>query len=192
MYADDVKIYSTISEEGDVKKLQLAINQVEEWSTRRRLPLAIGKCHVLPICNGPFKASYHIGGKNLECVKEVRDLGFLITDNLCFTPHYRSIVNKATARTYNLFKALKSKDPKILIRAYKTYIRPIVESGTTVFNPHLKKDIRFLESVQNNFTRKLMLRCSGVDYRFIPNGDSRSKLLGLSTVWKSGKQKEEK
>lgn len=99
MYADDVKIYSTISEEGDVKKLQLAIHQVEEWSTRRRLPLATGKCHVLPIGNGPFKASYHIRGMNLECVKEVRDLDFLITDNLCLPSHCHSIVNKATART---------------------------------------------------------------------------------------------
>lgn len=27
-----------------------------------------------------------------------------------------------------------------------------------------------LESVQKNFTRKLAMRCSGMDYQFVPNG----------------------
>ena len=68
------------------------------------------------------------------------------------------LVKKALFRTYNIFKALKTKDPKVLIKAYKTYVRSVVENGTTVFNPYKRKDIEFLKSVQNNFTRKLVMR----------------------------------
>lgn len=88
----------------------------------------------------------------------------------------------AHARIYNLFKALRTKDPQVLVKAYKTYVRPVVENGTAVFNPFLKKDIARLENVQNNFTRKLVLRCSGLPYSDIPNGVERRQRLDLPSL----------
>ncbi|EYC43361.1 hypothetical protein Y032_0496g2482 [Ancylostoma ceylanicum] len=57
-----------------------------------------------------------------------------------------------------------------------------MESGTTVFNPYKQKDIDLLESVQNNFTRKVFMRCSGIGYSSIPNATERSKQLGSPTL----------
>lgn len=91
-------------------------------------------------------------------------------------------MRKANYRIYNLFRVLKSNIPEVYIRAYKTYVRPIVESGTTVFNPTRKKDIDLLESIQNSFTRKLMMRCFPVSYDMVPNGPQRSELFGLPSL----------
>lgn len=55
-----------------------------------------------------------------------------------------------------------------LTMAYTTYIRPIIESGSIVFNPYKKKDINVLEKMQNNFTRKLLVRVGGFHYSRIP------------------------
>lgn len=126
--------------------------------------------------------TYSINGQVLSNVKEARDLGFIITSNLCFSQHCRLLVKKAGYRIYNLFRALKSNQPEIYIRAYKTYVRPIVESGITVFNPTKKKDIELLESVQNSFTRKLMMRCFSMNYDQIPHASQRSVLLGLPSL----------
>ena len=41
------------------------------------------------------------------------------------------------------------------MRAYKTYVRPILEYCSSVWNPFLQKDIDLLESVQRCFTRRL-------------------------------------
>ena len=68
------------------------------------------------------------------------------------------------------------------MRAYKTYVRPIMESGVAVFNPFKKKDIDLLESVQDGFTRKVVMRCFRMKYTQVPNGTARSKLLGLPTL----------
>ncbi|EYC26786.1 hypothetical protein Y032_0010g964 [Ancylostoma ceylanicum] len=53
----------------------------------------------------------------LKTVEEVRDLGFILTDKLGFDNHYKTLVRKATFRIYNLFKALKTRDPK---KAYQS------------------------------------------------------------------------
>lgn len=127
-------------------------------------------------------SQYKLRGLPLKPVKEVRDLGFIVSADLSFDSHYRSIVKKANYRIYNLFKVLRTRDPQIYLRAYKTYVRPIVENGVTVFNPVKRKDIDFLEGVQNSFTRKLVMRCFGLKYAQVPCGAERSKLLGLSSL----------
>ncbi|EYC10127.1 hypothetical protein Y032_0057g2777 [Ancylostoma ceylanicum] len=71
---------------------------------------------------------------------------------------------------------------EVYLRAYKSYVRPVVESGITISNPFKKKDINLLESVQNSFTRKLMMRCFGMNYDQVPNGEKRCKILGLPTL----------
>ncbi|EYB87808.1 hypothetical protein Y032_0257g414 [Ancylostoma ceylanicum] len=182
MYADDPKIYKVISKTEDIDDLQKAIDYVSNWSKTWELPLAVDKSCVLPIGRGPFNPSYQLAGRNLRCATEVRDLGFLINDKLKFASHCRMIASKAHLRTYRIFKALKTKNPQILVKAFKTYVRPIVECGTTVFSPFTKKDIDLLESVQNSFARKLMFRCSTVRYSLIPNGYERRKQLGLFSL----------
>lgn len=155
---------------------------VSSWSVTNGLPFAPHKSHVLTI-GKQLGAAYYV---KLDCVSEVRDLGFLFDNRLCFDRHIRSIFSKAFSRTHSLFKALKTTGSFVLIKAYKTYVRPIVECGTTVFNPHLRKDIMLPEGVQNNFTRKLVTRCSGVDYHYIyhyiPCGVVRQKMFGLPSL----------
>ena len=42
-----------------------------------------------------------------------------------------------------------------LVRAFKVYVRPIVEYCSAIWSPHLAKDIDMLESVQRRFTKYL-------------------------------------
>lgn len=151
-----------------------------EW----KLPLAPEKscCLVIGGRNVVSLPDYKLQNSTLRVVDEVRDLGFLIRKNLNFDAHYKSLVKMANFRTYNIFKVLKSNNPDLLLRAYKSYVRPIAEFGTTVFNPLKKKDIDMLERIQNNFTRKAVMRCFGMDYSQIPNGRERNRMLGLKSL----------
>ena len=42
-----------------------------------------------------------------------------------------------------------------LVKAYVTYVRPILEYNTPVWSPYLKKDIAKVERVQRYFTKRL-------------------------------------
>ncbi|EYC30836.1 hypothetical protein Y032_0004g1799 [Ancylostoma ceylanicum] len=89
--------------------------------------------------------SYFIGDFPLSKVKQVRDLGFLINKDLCFTSHCIDVANRVERRLNQLFRALLTKDPIVLINAYKTYVKPLLEYGTVAFAPHIKKNILRLE-----------------------------------------------
>jgi len=48
-----------------------------------------------------------------------------------------------------------SKDRDTLLKAYITYVRPLMEYGSPVWSPHLIGDIKQLEAVQKRFTKRL-------------------------------------
>ena len=53
------------------------------------------------------------------------------------------------------FQAFITKDPKALIKGFKSYILPILNYCSPVWSPCLVGDIILVESVQRNFTKKL-------------------------------------
>ena len=53
---------------------------------------------------------------------------------------------------------LGSKDVSVLVRLYKVYVRPLLESSIQVWNPWLHKDIKCIERVQRFFTRAIYKR----------------------------------
>lgn len=184
MYADDIKIYKEIENVQDCRVIQSAIECVDEWAKIWELPLAPEKSCSFTVGTRSqvSQSAYSLRGVLLKSVSAVRDLGFSISADLRFNEHYRALVKKANFRTYNLFKILKTNDLQTLLRAYKIYVRPIVECGTTVFNPTKKKDIGLLESVQSNYTRKLFMRCCGLQYCGLPNAYTNAKKLGLPSL----------
>ena len=139
MYADDLKIYAPVCSTHDRNNLQLAINALQDWSATWNLPIALNKTSVMHLGRSNLCFDYTLDGTTLSVNHEVRDLGFVYDNKLSFDKHCEIITNKAKPQMFNMFKCLTSKDPSVLLKAYKTYIRPILEYGTTVFNPSKKK-----------------------------------------------------
>lgn len=79
----------------------------------------------------PF--SFTIKGNPIHVLHEVCDLGFLARKGLRFGQHCERIVVRSTRVMYNLFIALSTK-ASIFLQAYKTYVRPILEYRTVIFN----------------------------------------------------------
>ena len=52
-------------------------------------------------------------------------------------------------------KCFQSKRLDCLVKAYVTYVRPLLEYNSPVWSPHWAKDIRTLERVQKRFSKKL-------------------------------------
>jgi len=111
----------------------------------------------------------------LKYVNVVNDLGVLVDPCLTFEAHIDNIVQKASRRCYLIFKSFQSRNTELLVRAFKTYVRPLLEVNSQVWSPHLLKDIRRLEAVQRRFTKKL----SGL--QAFPYTE-RLKLLGLERL----------
>ena len=90
----------------------------------------------------------------------VKDLGVHISNDLTWEVHINKIKSKASQRSYVILKSFQSKNIWILLKAYHTFVRPIVEYGRVVENPYLSKDIESLEDIQRSFTKKICCRCN--------------------------------
>ncbi|EYC22313.1 hypothetical protein Y032_0017g3278 [Ancylostoma ceylanicum] len=77
------------------------------------------------------------------------DLGFLLTNDLNFDQHCEQIATKAMGATYRLFKALTTRDISVLLCAYRSYIRPLLEYGTVIFNPYKQIFLLQLIGIRN-------------------------------------------
>ena len=80
----------------------------------------------------------------------------LIDSNLSFVEHINHIVAKAHARACLIHECFfVCRDTSNLVRAFMTYVRPLLEYYSCVWSPHLKNSIYKVESVQRNFTKRL-------------------------------------
>ena len=65
------------------------------------------------------------------------------------------ITCKARQRA-NLIHCCVTTKREILVKAYKTFVRPILEFNSPMWSPDLKKNILHLESVQRKFTKRIL------------------------------------
>jgi len=72
-------------------------------------------------------ASFRINSKDLSIVKQCRDLGVTISQNLQSSEHINIIVAKAYQRANAILRCFVSRETNLHIRAYIVYVRPLVE-----------------------------------------------------------------
>ena len=84
LFADDAKIFRSVHHSSDYTELQEDLNELTKWSTRWQLPFNIDKCKSLHMGKNNKKLTYEMDGKKLKPVKEEKDLGVLVDDELKF------------------------------------------------------------------------------------------------------------
>ena len=57
--------------------------------------------------------------------------------------------------SYLIYRSFVSRDINLLVRAFITYVRPILEYNSVTWSPYYKGDIECIEKVQRRFTRWL-------------------------------------
>ena len=155
LFADDVKLYLQITNDADVGRLQRAIDALTDWADEWQLSVSVSKCCMLNIGRVTCNTNLTINGSVLPVVESVRDLGVTVTQCLSPSLHVSNIVAKANQRAAAIYRAFTSRDITLLLRAFTTYVRPIVEHDSVVWSPYTVKDIDAVESVQRRFTKRL-------------------------------------
>ena len=155
LFADDVKLYSIVDTDMTNNPLQEGLNRIFLWSQLWQLPINQVKCNVLQIANQQDeRQKYTLNGHVIKYLHSTRDLGIEVDSSLKFSSHVDNVVTK-NQRLGILFRGFSTRHSDFLLRAYKTYIRPILEYCSSIWSPYLIKDIDKLERVQRFFTRRL-------------------------------------
>jgi hypothetical protein len=173
LFADDTKLFGDPLREH--AQLQEDLDSIFAWTQKWMLKLNIDKCSVLHIGTKNPKVTYSLDGAYLKPVNEQKDLGITISCDLKWEKHLISIVKRANSLTYLIRKSFSHLPHDLLIKIYKTYVRPVLEYGYQIWNPYFEKDISMLERVQRRFT-KLGNGLRNLTY------EERLSVLGLTTL----------
>ena len=159
LFADDSKAYAEIKSEQDYIKLQKGIDDLVDWSNKWLMNFNSKKCKVLHL--GKNNPQYVYTMKDGDKVSELqstvceKDLGVNIDPLLDFNQHITQICNKGRQLSGMLLRNLTCRCTEILVPLFKALIRPHLEYGNAVWCPYLKKDIKRVEQIQRDFTKKI-------------------------------------
>ena len=123
-----------------------------------QLNIAFTKCNTMQLgahFAPPHLPTLHIADQPLARTTLLTDLGIKFDHNLKFNDHIQDITNRAYQRSNLIFRCFLSRDTNSLVRAYKTYVRPLLEYNSVVWSPSQICHINSIEAVQRAFTKRL-------------------------------------
>ena len=79
-----------------------------------------------------------------------KDLGISVEPDLKFKKHISDIINRSNQRSALIFRSFLSHNQNKLLRAYKTYVRPLMEYASSIWSPSLITQIMALEALRKD------------------------------------------
>ena len=160
LFADDTAVYRLSTTENDQFQLQEDLRRLEVWEKSWDMEFHPGKCTTLPVTRSstPKISNYQLHEHTLATVTSAKYLGVTITKDLSWDTHINNICQKANKTLGFLRRNLKISSTRVKESAYKTFVRPILEYASTVWDPHSQTNINKLEAVQRRAARFVVNR----------------------------------
>ena len=137
-------------------KLQRDIDRLGSWARKWGMRFQPVKCNMMQLTRKRIKkihASYTLEGTNLENVESIKYLGVTITSDLRWNTHVSNVCTKANRTLGFLRRNLHSCPQEVKEAAYKGLVRPVLDYGSSVWDPPGVVLQEELESVQKRAAR---------------------------------------
>jgi len=131
------------------------INALCQWADAWQLSISVEKSCILSIGKTVPSTPLSVNGASLPYVSSRRDLGVIVASDLTHSGNINDIVFKALQQVNAIHRCFSSRNSDLLVRAYRVYVRPLLEYYSVIWSPHLKCDIKAIERVQRRFTKRL-------------------------------------
>lgn len=167
MFADDLKIYRTITSTDDNCLLQNDLNNILKWCDINCMLINAQKCFHIKFTRKkvPHSFDYLLDSNAVTEVNEIRDLGIIIDSKLQFSSHIDSIIKKAAQMLGFIKRQSKGfrADTKIIL--YNSLVRSHLEFASSAWSPSYAANSHRIESIQRAFTRHLAFISSNVSHK---------------------------
>ena len=197
LYADDSKIFHSISSTSDCHQLQSDLCNIVKWCRTWKLNLNIGKCQIISFST-KFRIvefTYRLGMETVKRVNIVKDLGVFLNSKLNFNVHVNFIVGKAFKMFGFLKRTCKTFTNVTALRLlYLTLVRSQLDYCSQVWSHHQQYLTHKLERVQIKFVKFLCCKSNTpyssdqyhalCKYFSLPTLTARRKMSDLSFLHK--------
>ena len=154
LFADDCLLYRNINTTHDAETLQEDIDKLQTWEATWLMEFNPDKCEIIRITNRRktiFFTNYSIHEHQLKEVKAAKYLGVTIDRTLSWNEHINNVTKKANNTRAFLQRNINICPIKTL--CYQTFVRPIVEYASTVWDLSTEKNTNSGENVQRQAAR---------------------------------------
>lgn len=164
MFADDLKLFKTISNLHDCTLLQDDLDSISDWATTNKLPFNIKKCQVVTYSRTKtvFKSNYTINNLNINTDDNIIDLGIKFDSKLKFDLHINSLLSECHKLLGFIFRQCKPfTDPEAVKLVFNSLVRSKIEYGSILYFPKYRYLINNVEKLQKRLLRYLYLSKHG-------------------------------
>lgn len=175
-FADDAKLAQAVHNLEGRDKLRMDLLNLFEWSEKWQMKFNLDKCKIMHIWNKKnLFDKYSLGGQILQEVDEENDLGVIFNNKFKVDKQCAKVAKKANQILGLIYRTFECKNKMIVKQLYKSLVRPHLDYCSSVWRPHLRKDINLLERVQKRATR-MVEGYKGLEYQ------DRLKGMKLTTL----------
>lgn len=160
IYADDIKLYAPIRNEGDSRQVQELLHHFSDWATRMGLRLSAHKCGVLHIGSNNHRFEYILDGAPLEKITVAKDLGVRFSSNLNFGEQVTHVVKNCSMMCNWILRAFCVRNMDVYMKLYSSHVLPLLMYACQVWSPGRAGDFVLLERMQRRFLRRVEFRCN--------------------------------
>lgn len=155
LFADDCVLYQEVNDPSDQLLLNDSLSKIQDWCTKWQMNINPKKTVAMTITlkKDPLKFRYNLGNHSLSFVSQYTYLGLVITSDLRWNDHIAYIEKKALRKLGYLRRTLAKATRETKLLAYKTYVIPLLEYASPVWDPHTQANIDKLESIQRKSVR---------------------------------------
>lgn len=173
LFADDCIIFSHIVSAADQHVLNHALHAITEWCNKWDMLINLDKTVHMCISNkNKSHFMYSLGNYQIKQVEEHKYLGLTLTSRLNWSTHINNICSSARKKLGFLKHKLGDAPSSLRLIAYKSIVRPTLEYGSIVWDPHTITNKEKLEKIQRLAARFI--------YKRFRRRDSPSAMLELA------------
>ena len=155
LFADGSLLYRTIKTNEDSDILQSDLNTLQAWERTNKMEFHPDKCQVLRITNkrNPIQVQYNIHDTPLSVVPSAKCLGKHIDSKLSWNTQNTFLCNKANNTLAFIQRNLYGCPQDVKEKCFNVLVRPILEYGCSVWDPHQAGQIANLEKIHKRAAR---------------------------------------
>ena len=141
-YVDDCTLWEATSSSGMDSSVQVAADEVEQWTATNKMALNYDQTKELWICfkkSTPDIALLTIDGRPIQQVNSTCLLGVTLSEDMKWQSHIDEITTKASQRLYFIILLKRACiDPHHLINIYTSIVRSVLEYASVAHEPYKK------------------------------------------------------
>ena len=174
MFADDSKCIHIIQNFNDTIDFQDDLNSVYHWSQTWKLKFNLSKTAFIQFGNNSAGSSnYLLNGTTVNKQTSTKDLGIIVTSDMSWSNHYKSIASKAYKSLGLIRRTFKTNSVCAKKMLYISLVRSKLTYCSQLWRPQYIQDIVLLENIQRRATKYILN-----DYA----SSYRSRLIHLSLL----------